>query len=99
MYGTVAQMRVKAGMESGFAALSREIEERTVPGFIASFVYQMDRDSRDFFLAVVFESREAYHANAASPEQHQQFLKLMEYLESEPVWNDGEIVYATQRAD
>jgi antibiotic biosynthesis monooxygenase (ABM) superfamily enzyme len=99
MYGTVAQMRVKAGMESEFAALSREIEQRAVPGFIASFVYQMDRDSQVFFLAVVFESREAYHANAASPDQHQQFLKLMEFLESEPVWNDGEIVYWNYQAD
>jgi antibiotic biosynthesis monooxygenase (ABM) superfamily enzyme len=99
MYGTIAQMRVKAGKESGFAALSRDIEEVAAPGHIASYVYQMDRDSREFFLAVIFESREAYHANAASPEQHQQFLKLMEYLESEPVWNEGEIVYATQREE
>lgn len=95
MYGTVAQMRVKAGMENQFDAISREIGVGTAPGQIAVYVYQMDRDNREFYLAVIFESREAYHANAASPQQHERFMKLMQVLESEPVWNDGEIVYTT----
>jgi hypothetical protein len=54
----------------------------------------MDRDSREFFLAVIFQSKEAYFANANSPEQHERFSKLMQVLESEPEWNDGEIVYS-----
>ena len=96
MYGTVAHMRVKAGMEDQFEAISREIGVGTAPGQIAVYVYQMDRDNREFYLAVIFESREAYHANAASPEQHQRFMKLMQVLDSEPEWNDGEIIYARQ---
>jgi hypothetical protein len=96
MYGTVAHMRIKAGMEEQFEAISREIGVGTTPGQIAVYAYQMDRDSREFYLAVLFESREAYHANAASPEQHQRFMKLMQVLEGEPEWNDGEIIYARE---
>ena len=94
MYGTVARMRVKAGMESELEAVNREMDGVQIPGHVATYVYQMDRDSREFFLAVVFESREAYHANANSPEQHQRFMRLMQVLEGEPEWNDGVIVNA-----
>jgi len=95
MYGTVARMRVKPGMEADFQRLAREMEEAFEPdGFITTYVYQMDKDSREFYLAVVFESREQYFANAESPEQHAQFLRLMTVLEQEPEWHDGEIVYS-----
>jgi heme-degrading monooxygenase HmoA len=63
-----------------------------VPGQIAAYVYQMDRDRSEYYLAVIFESRETYHANAASPEQHER-RSLMRVLESRK-WNDGEIVSA-----
>jgi quinol monooxygenase YgiN len=94
MYGTIARMRIKHGAEAQFKQIVDEIESVVVPGQIASFAYQMDRDSHEFYLAVVFESRETYHANAQSPEQHQRFLQLMAVLETTPEWNDGEIVYS-----
>lgn len=46
----------------------------------------------EFWLVGVFESREAYRANAASPEQHQRFLQLRALLEADPEWHDGAIV-------
>ena len=53
----------------------------------------MSPDDKDEWLGVaIFESREAYVANANSPEQHESFLKLMEHLESEPTWTDGTYV-------
>lgn len=95
MYGTVARLQVKAGAETQFAQITHEIEGERAPGQVAVYVYQMDRNPREFFMAVLFESREAYFANAESPEQHQRFLKLMQVLEAEPEWHDGEVVYAT----
>jgi heme-degrading monooxygenase HmoA len=94
MYGTVAHLRVKPGMEAQFEQVAREIGVGRAPGQIAVYAYRMDRDSREYYLAAVFESREAYHANAASPEQHARFMQLMQVLEAEPEWNDGEIVYS-----
>lgn len=94
MYGTVARMRIKPGYEAEFERIREEIGVGKAPGQLAVYAYQMDRDSREFYLAVIFESREAYHNNANSPEQHQRFMKLMQVLDGEPEWNDGEIVYA-----
>lgn len=95
MYGTVARMMVKSGMEAQFQQIANEIGMGRAPGQVAVYAYQMDRNSREYYLAAVFESREAYHANAASPEQHERFMKLMSVLESEPEWNDGEIVHSS----
>ncbi len=94
MYGTVARMRAKPGMEQQLIAVASETESVPVPGAVAVYVYQMDADPREFMLAVVFDSRETYIANAQSPDQHERFLQLMTCLEAEPEWHDGHIVYA-----
>ncbi len=94
MYGTVARMKFKPGRAQQFRQVAEQQRERrgSIPGAIASYVYQMDKDPDEFYLVVIFESKEAYFANANSPEQNQNFLQLMEFLESEPEWHDGEIV-------
>jgi hypothetical protein len=92
MYGTVARLRIKPGMEEAFQAESKRQEARQLPGGVASYVYQMDGDSSEFFLVVMFESKEAYVANAQDPRQHEDYLHLMGFLAAEPEWNDGEIV-------
>ncbi len=94
MYGTVARMRAKAGAEQEFIRIAQEVESVPVPGVVAVYVYQMDADSREYYMVVLFESRESYVANANSPEQHQRFLQLMTALESEPEWHDGTVVFA-----
>ena len=94
MYGTVARLRVKPGMEEQFREFGREVSTQPPPGHVAFYVYQMDADSSEYYLAVVFESKEAYHANAASPEQAVQYGKLRETLVADPEWHDGEIIAA-----
>jgi len=94
MYGTIAKMRVKAGAEQEFLRVSQETESVPIDGVVAVYVYQMDADSREFYMAVIFESKESYVANANSPEQHQRFLQMMAVLESEPEWHDGTVVFA-----
>lgn len=82
-------------MESELTKVSQEIGVGHAGGQVGVFVYQMDNDSREFYMVAQFENREAYQANAASPQQHQRFMKLMTLLEGEPEWHDGEIVYST----
>ncbi len=94
MYGTVARLRLKPDSEPRMRELMAEYESLQVPGYVRSTVYQLDDDPRDLYLAVVFESRESYRANAESPEQHARFVQMMELLEGEPEWHDGEIVYS-----
>ena len=100
MYGTVARYRVKPGVEEQLRQLieeqARVFEAGQVPGFVATYGYRMDADPYDIYLAVVFESREAYWANAQSPEQDARYRQWLPLLEHEPEWHDGEIVYVMQ---
>lgn len=93
MYGTVARMRVKAGMLESLMELSEGYEADPPPGFVGQYVYQMDDDLDEFYIVVMFESREAYVANADSPEQNERYLAMREMLAADPEWHDGEIIY------
>jgi quinol monooxygenase YgiN len=93
MYGTVARMRAKPGMVDALRELSEGYAENRPPGYVSQTVYQMDDDPDMFYVAVVFESREAYVANAESDEQHERYLEMRAMLAEDPEWHDGEIVY------
>jgi quinol monooxygenase YgiN len=95
MYGTVAHMRAKPGVEAHLTATLREFEQAKVPGSITTYVYRMDSDPNEYYLAVVFTDKAAYVANANSPEQDARYRKLLELLERPPEWHDGEIVAAS----
>jgi quinol monooxygenase YgiN len=90
MYGTVARMHVKPGMQEAFVAWVTDRAERVVPGRLKAYVYQLDADPDTLMLAVLFESREAYQRNAASPEQAAEFETMMQFLAAEPEWHDGQ---------
>ena|SRR5215469_14464091 len=100
MYGTIGRYRVKPGMEGQFKQLTEEqarvFEAGQIPGFIAAYGYRMDADPNDIYLAVIFASKEAYWANAQSPEQDARYRQLLAVLEHEPEWHDGEIVSVMQ---
>jgi quinol monooxygenase YgiN len=94
MYGTIARMRVKPGMEERLLQLAREPGPAATPGLVFDYAYRMDANRNEYFLAVAFESREAFLANAARPEQHAQYLAMRALLEADPEWHDGEVVFA-----
>ena len=93
MYGTIAQLRVKSGMEEQFSAYAQKIQEKD-PGEVASYVYRMDADPSTFYVVAFFESKEAYVANANRPETDARYQHMRAYLDGEPEWHDGEIVFA-----
>ncbi len=92
MYGTVARYRLKPGMEEQLLAFEREIREARLPGLVTEFLFRMDEDPNVYYQAVVFESQEAYGANAESPEQDARYRKLLTLLEGPPEWHDGVVV-------
>jgi heme-degrading monooxygenase HmoA len=97
VYGTVARLRVKPGSEQKLLELSRRGDMRSIPGLVADAVYRLDGRADEYMLVVAFESKEAYLANANSPEQHQRYLEIRELLVADPEWNDGEIVDTYRR--
>jgi quinol monooxygenase YgiN len=97
MFGTVARMRPKAGHIDELMKMNDEWEREHAPnidGFVASYVMQIERNPEELFLVAIFEDREAYFANANRPEQDRWFQKVREHLESDPTWEDGEVIYS-----
>ena len=90
MYGTIFKMKVKSGHEDQLLAIL-DSSERQPEGSVAWFVMNPDSES-EWIGVVVFDSKESHLANANNPEQHEMFLKMMEHLESEPTWTDGEYI-------
>jgi heme-degrading monooxygenase HmoA len=100
MYGTVARLRIRPGAEEDLARYADEVTSAdTPPGMVAECLYRTDADPREFILAVAFASKEAYWANAGSPEQHARYERLRQLLDAEPEWADGEIVHTYPAAD
>ena len=95
MYGTVARMKVKPGAEKELLALTTSEEQMKVPGLLSTTVYKLDAGNDDYIMAVVFESKESYWANANSPEQDARYRQFRALLADDPMWADGEIVYRT----
>jgi heme-degrading monooxygenase HmoA len=101
VYGTVARLRVKPGIEGAIERYVREAEAEVaagdLPGFVFEHVFRLDADRDEYMLIVAFESKEAYVANASRPEQHERYLRYRELLAADPEWHDGEIVYSYPR--
>ena len=95
MYGTVARLRVKPGMEAEVAAFLRDWARNrrpVVPGAIGGYLYQLDRDPHTMVMAITFADKASYHANAQSPEQDKEYQRMRALLTEDPIWEDGEIV-------
>ena len=92
MYGTVARMRVKPGGMEKLKDWSPERDDGD-SGAVAVYAFQMDQDANEVYTIAVFESKDAYVANAESPEQDKRYRQMLQWLEGEPEWHDGEIVY------
>ena len=94
MYGTIGFFQVKEGMEEQFLEALHSVGDLNLPGSVAAYCYRADESAQDYYIAVVFTSKEAYFAHAKHPEVAAIDEHLMTLLESEPEWHDGEVVYA-----
>jgi len=94
MYGTVALFQAKPGTQAQLDAYNRDVGSIAIPGIVATYIYQLDADPNRYYLAVIFESKEAYLANAADPMQDERYRRLRALLAADPEWHDGEVVFA-----
>jgi quinol monooxygenase YgiN len=92
MYGTIARVKIEPTKIEELKAVGDSMG--TAPGQIARYAYKMDADPGEIYLVAVFESKEAYWANAQSPEQNERFMRLRALFLEDPEWHDGEIVSA-----
>jgi quinol monooxygenase YgiN len=95
MYGTIARFRIKPGGKDEFIGAMDGLGEAVIPGWVADYYFQMEKDSDEFYLVAIFEDKEAYLSNADSAEQHERYLIFRSFLMNDPEWHDGFIVSAT----
>ncbi|MBN2044882.1 MAG: hypothetical protein JW757_07690 [Anaerolineales bacterium] len=94
MFGTVAKMKFKPGMLKVMLEETELDSSEQDRGMVAVLVFQSTDDPDIGFMVAVAESEEAYRANADRPETDARFRKMMEFLEREPEWNDGHLIYS-----
>lgn len=92
MYGSIFRMRPKPGETDAITAeMDRWARERgsNVDGYVSSYV--LEAADGDILGIAVFESEEAYRANASDPDQDRWYRDMRSHLVSDPEWNDGTI--------
>jgi len=93
MYGSVYKIRPKAGKEQDIVRMMEEWDRERRPnvkGALGGCMYKLDNGG--LMGVAIFESKDDYRANAESPEQNAFYRRWRELMESDPEWNDGEIV-------
>lgn len=88
MYGTIAKMKILPGKLEDLKAIT----ENSPKGIVFEHIYKLDSGNDEYIMVVGFESKEAYKANAASPEMHKMYTEYRKFLAADPEWQDGEIV-------
>jgi len=91
MFGTVARLHLKPGGEALLMAWSQALL-KTVPGMRSVTVYRSTDNPLTLWISSVFDSEEAYRANAESPEQHRRWQQIRSLVEDDIEWNDGDIL-------
>jgi heme-degrading monooxygenase HmoA len=92
MYGTVARLKIKPGSEDWFKQYAERSAREIAEGFVFSHVYKLDSGGDEYILVVAFTDKDAYVANANSPDQHKRYEEYRAHLAADPEWNDGEII-------
>ena len=90
MYGTIGRMRPKPGKrEELIALLSSPPSGAAAAGFQSAYLMRAD-EGDEVVIAVMYEDQDAYVAMVHDPATDENFGKIMELLEDEPSWTDGE---------
>ena len=89
MYGTIFNLKVREGHQKQLLE-EIKLENNHPKGMLAWFLMTPDDKTLDWIGVAVFESKKAHINNSNRPEQNESFNKMMQHLEEEPKWTDGE---------
>jgi hypothetical protein len=85
-------MTPKAGRRDELVAMmSSPPAGAAANGYRAGYVLKAD-EGDDVVVAVMYDDKDAYVAMVHDPQTDANFGKIMELLEAEPTWTDGEWV-------
>lgn len=90
LYGSIFNLKPKKGKKEELINHLKNDEEKPEGG-VAWYVLDPDNNG-DLVAIAIFKDKESYLVNAERPEQHENFMKMMRFLDEEPTWNDGNFV-------
>ena len=90
MYGSIFNLKPKKGKKEALIDHLKNDQDRPEGG-VAWYVLNPDNDG-DLVGIAIFKDEESYKANAERPEQHDNFMKMMDFLVEQPKWNDGNFI-------
>ncbi len=89
MYGTLGRMQPKAGKRDELIRMMNAPPAgEAAKGYRGS--YLLKADEGDVVVVAVMYDKGAYDAMVHDPKTDENFGKIMELLEAEPSWTDGE---------
>ncbi len=91
---TIFRMKSKPGERESVVDLFDMWQREHMPkvkGFVRSTIICNLDDDDEFMAEVMFESRETYDANSATPEQGEWFQQLRSHLIADPDWFNGKL--------
>jgi hypothetical protein len=90
VYGTLGRMTPKTGKRDELVAMmSSPPTGAAANGYRGGYVLKAD-EGDDVVVAVMYDDRDAYFAMVHDPQTDENFGRIMELLEGEPTWTDGE---------
>jgi len=95
LYGSIFHMKVKPGKEADVITCFQDWEKYRQPnadGAIGGFVKRPGKAPNTLIGVAMFRDKASFEANDKTPKQNTWFTELMQYLEEEPAWEDGEYV-------
>jgi quinol monooxygenase YgiN len=95
MFGTVFTFQPNPGREQDVLdAMDKWQRERSpiVAGFVSYLVLRPKDATKPWVGVAIFDSEEHFYANADDPEQDSWYQEWRALLESDPIWNDGEVL-------
>lgn len=96
MFGTVVLMRPKLGHEADVVEHFKQWWEHRsadVKGAVGCSIRRNANDSGELIGTISFGTREDYAINAEDPQQDDWYRQLVDLLQEEPRWIDGEVLY------
>lgn len=95
MYGTIGRMTPKPGKrEELVTLLSTPPTGAAAAGFVGAHLLKAD-EGGEVVVAVMYEDKDAYFAMVHDPATDENFGRIMELLQGEPTWTDGEWIAST----
>jgi quinol monooxygenase YgiN len=94
MYGTVARMKVKPGKMDDLTKRMTNFDTNQRPkGYLGEIIYKMDNNPNEVVMAVFFQDKASYQANANDPVMNKEYEQYRALLDADPEWNDGEVIH------